>query len=287
MDRQTASTPVKALVVVTYLAMIVTNALANALPINGRTTGAVSDAYPNLFAPAGLTFAIWGVIYFLLGAHVLYQLGLFHDAAPAGRPGDAYGPAVRGRAALLERVGVLFSLSSIANTAWILSWHYDLIGLSVLLLATMLVLLVLITRSNRAAALSPRDKAFVRLPFSVYFGWLTVATIANVTVWLVSIGWSGFGIAEPTWAVAIIAVGAAIGATVILRDRDVAYGLVLVWAYLGIWIKHTSAAGFDGAHPVVSATALIGIAAFLVAGALVLLRRRSRGDRVRPEAGLS
>lgn len=287
MDRQTASTPVKALVVVTYLVMIVTNALANALPINGRTTGAVSDAYPNLFAPAGLTFAIWGVIYFLLGAHVLYQLGLFHDATPTGTAGDAGRPAARGRGALLERVGVLFSLSSLANAAWILSWHYDLIGQSVLLLATMLALLIVITRTTLAAGLSRRDSAFVRLPFSVYFGWLTVATIANITVWLVSIGWDGFGIAESTWAVAIIAVGAVIGTAVILRDRDVAYGLVLVWAYLGIWIKHTSQSGFDGAHPVVSATALVGIAAFLVAGVVVVLRRRSARGQVRQEPGVS
>ena len=262
--RSTAGTPVKVLVVVTYVVMIAMNALANALPINGRTTGGVSDAYQNLFAPAGLTFAIWGVIYLLLGAHVLYQLGLFQDAErDAGR-----------RTALLERVGVLFSLSSLANAAWILTWHYDFIGLSTLLLATMLVLLILITRTILGAELSSRDRAFVRLPFSVYFGWITVATIANITVWLVSTGWDGFGLSDSTWAMVIVAVGAVIGTAVILHDRDIAYGLVLVWAYLGIWIKHTSASGFDGAYPAVSATALAGIAVFLVAGVVVLLRRR-------------
>jgi hypothetical protein len=243
--------------------------LANALPINGRTTGGVSDAYQNLFAPAGVTFAIWGVIYLLLGAHVLYQLGLFHS------PDDKGGDRESRRVALLERVGVLFSLSSLANVAWILSWHYDLILVSTLLLSTMLVLLILITRTILAAELSPRDRAFVQIPFSVYFGWITVATIANVTVWLVSIGWDGSGIAESTWAVAIIAVGGVIGTAVILRDSDIAYGLVLVWAYLGIWIKHTSNNGFNGAYPAVSATALVGIAVFIVAGAVAILRRRA------------
>lgn len=262
MERQTASTPIKALVALTYVAMIAVNALANLLPINGRTTGGVSDAYGNLFAPAGLTFSIWGVIYLLLGIHVLYQLGLFRAPGVPGAP-----------VALLERVGVLFSLTSLANMAWILSWHYDLIGLSTVLLATMLGLLIWLTRAVIGAGLSRREQAFVRLPFSVYFGWITVATIANITVWLVSVGWDGFGIAEPVWAVAIIAVGAVIGTTVVVRDRDVAYGLVLVWAYLGIWIKHTSEAGFDGAYPAVSTTALVGIAAFVLAGALVLLRR--------------
>lgn len=278
MTNQTAGPPVKVVVVVTYLVMITVNALANIIPINGRNTGEVSDSYENLFAPAGLTFSIWGVIYLLLGAHVLYQLGLFHGpeldagARLAGDAGRGVGTA-SSRAALLTRVGVLFSLSSVANTAWILTWHYDFILVSTILLATMLVLLILITRVILRTELSTRDRLLVRLPFSVYFGWITVATIANITVWLVSIGWDGFGISETLWAVFIIAVGAAIGTTVILRDRDVAYGLVLIWAYLGIWIKHTSDSGFDGAYPAVIVTALAGIVAFAAAGALVLLRR--------------
>ena len=272
MKVQTARTPVKALVVATYVAMIAMNVLANVLPINGRTTGAVSDAYPNLFAPAGLTFAIWGVIYLLLGAHLLYQLGVLHGTNADLRVAETLGGLPR-RAAM-ERVGVLFSVSSLVNVAWILSWHYDFILLSTVLLATMLVLLVLITRTIHGEELSPRDRVFVRLPFSVYFGWLTVATIANITVWLVSVRWDGFGIAASTWATVIIAVGAAIGTAVIVRDRDIAYGIVLIWAYLGIWIKHTSSSGFRSAYPAVSATALAGIAAFIVAGAAVTLQRK-------------
>lgn len=266
MHAQTASTRVKVLVAVTYVVMIAMNALANALPINGRTTGEVSDAYQNLFAPAGLTFSVWGVIYLLLAAHVLYQLGLFHR-----RDDDS-----EHRAHLLQRVGVLFSLSSLVNASWILTWHYDLIGLSTLLLVALLVLLIMITRTLLRADLSARDRLLARLPFSVYFGWITVATIANITVWLVSLGWEGGGIAESTWAVTIIAVGAVIGTTVILRDRDIAYGLVLVWAYLGIWIKHTSASGFDGAYPMVWITALVGMALFVAAGLVVLVRPRTR-----------
>lgn len=270
MPRQTASTPVKVLVVVTYLVMIATNALANALPINGRTTGEISDSYQNLFAPAGLTFSIWGVIYLLLAGHVLYQLGLFHGRA--GERDDERSPGV------LQRVGLLFSASSLVNAAWIVTWHYDLIGVSVLLLVTLLVLLILITRLTLRASLSAREQVLVRLPFSVYFGWLTVATIANITVWLVSIGWDGFGIPEPIWAVVILAVGSLIGAAVILHDRDLAYGLVLVWAYLGIWIKHTSPEGFGGQYPIVSTTALLGIAVVLVAGAVAVLRLRKGAD---------
>ena len=92
---------------------------------------------------------------------------------------------------------MLFSVSSLVNVAWIFSWHYDLILVSTLLLATMLVLLILITRTIMGAELSTLDRLFVRLPFSVYFGWITVATIANVTVRLVSIGWTASGLPNP------------------------------------------------------------------------------------------
>lgn len=259
--QKTASAPIRVLVLVTYLAMIAANVLANALPINGRTTAEVSDSYANLFAPAGITFSIWGVIYLLLGAHVLYQLGAF---AADPRP----------QAALMTRVGILFSVSSLVNAAWIVTWHYDQILLSTLLLATMLVLLIVITRTIRSADLTTRDQVLIQLPFSVYFGWITVATIANVTVWLVSIGWDGAGISEATWTVIILLVGTVIGTAVILRHRDLAYGLVLIWAYLGIWIKHTTDLG--GAYPAVSTTAVVGIVVFAAAAVLLLAPRRAR-----------
>lgn len=282
MHHQTVRPTIKALVAVTYVAMIATNALANVLPINGQTTGDISDSYPNLFAPAGITFSIWSVIYLLLGAHVLYQLGLFRARTEDGEhnAGDASGGG-RASGALLERIGVLFALSSLANTAWILTWHYEFILLSTVLLATMLVLLILITRASIGAGLTGRDWLLVRLPFSVYFGWVTVATIANITTWLVSIGWGGFGITESTWAVLIIAVGAIIGCAVTLRDKDIPYALVFIWAYLGIWIKHTSASGFDGKYPAVIITALAAIGAFVVAGAVVLLRSKARSKQQR------
>ena len=140
--------------------MIAVNALANILPVNGRNTGEISDSYENLFAPAGLTFSIWGVIYLLLGTHVLYQLGLFRGAELDDGPRLGGGARVGAdevspRADLLQRVGVLFSVSSLVNVAWIFSWHYDLILVSTLLLATMLVLLILITRTIMGGALHP------------------------------------------------------------------------------------------------------------------------------------
>jgi len=253
MDRTQNATTVKIVTVVTYLAMIIVNALANILPINGLQTGQVSDSYPNLFAPAGLTFAIWGLIYLLLAGYTLYQLGVFQkDRSP-------------GHAALLKRVSTLFSISSVANTAWIFAWHYRSIPLSMLLMLAILVCLMLINQATHREKLAPRESFFVRLPFSVYFGWITVATIANATTLLVDAGWDGFGISEPIWAIIIIAVGLIIGIATMLKKRDIAYGLVLIWAYTGILIKHTSAAGFAGQYTGVIAVVIISLVLLVVA----------------------
>ena len=176
-------TVLKALNTVFFVLMVLVNALANILPIGGVNTGQVSDSYPNLFAPAGITFTVWGVIYVLLALFILYQWGAFKGKSGAGM-----------EAAL--RIGPYFILSSAANIAWIFSWHYNIIPLSLALMIVILVTLIRAYQKINAGALSFKEKIFVRLPFSIYFGWITVATIANVTTLLVYLGWGGFGIGE-------------------------------------------------------------------------------------------
>ncbi|MCB0936046.1 MAG: tryptophan-rich sensory protein [Mycobacterium sp.] len=266
MAATTARGPIKVLVVVTYVAMVAVNFLANALPLNGRGTGEVSDAYPSLFTPAGLTFSIWGVIYLLLGLHVLHQLGLFRGERGADRD------------ALLNRVGVLFSISSLANTAWVFAWHYDIIPLSAVLIIAILVCLILITNTLRTAGLTGRERWLVGVPFSVYFGWTTVATIANITVLLVSLHWKGFGLSESMWATVIVVVGMVIGTATMLRNRDIAYGLVLIWAYLGILLRQTSATdGFGGRYLNIIVAVMVALVVFIVAEVAVM--RRGQADR--------
>jgi hypothetical protein len=261
MNEKKFSNFMKVITALTFVAMITVNALANILPINGQGTGQVSDSYPNLFAPAGITFAIWGVIYLLLLCFTLYALGLFQKDKKAVKAG------------LLREIGILFSLSSIANAIWIFSWHYHQIPLSMLLMTAILVCLIRINRAIKKEILTKREKLFIQIPFSVYFGWITVATIANAIALLVSLGWNGFGIAEATWAIIIIAVGAAIGFAAIVKNRDIAYGLVLIWAYIGIWIKHTSASGFSGQYPAVI-TAVIACTLLFSAAEVVLVIKR-------------
>ena len=255
---------VRALVTLTYLGMVAVNYLANALPLNGRRTGDVSGAYPSLFTPAGVTFSIWGVIYLLLGAHVLYQLGLFSDRADT----DA-------EAGLLNRVGVLFAVSSILNTAWIFAWHYDLIPLSAVLLVAILACLALIVTTVRRANLTGRQRWFISVPFSVYFGWTTVAVVSNITVLLVYWNWNRFGVAESLWAVIIVLVAMAIGTLTMLRNRDVAYGLVLIWAFVGILIRQTT--DLAGRYPGIIAAAVASLAVFLIAEVWIIRQRKLTG----------
>jgi hypothetical protein len=241
---------IKILAGVTYVAMVIVNFLANTLPINNRSTGAISDAYPNLFAPAGLTFSIWGLIYLLLAGYLLYQFLPFKREENKKNEG------------LFMKINVLFIATSVANISWIFAWHYDFIGLSVLIMSVLLALLIGITDILRAEQLNVWDKIFIQTPFSVYFGWITVAAIANVTVFLVSTGWKGFGIPDHVWTSIILLVGALIGSLRLYKDKNVAYGLVLIWAYLGILLKHLSESGFEGQYPIVIATTVICLAVY-------------------------
>jgi hypothetical protein len=240
----------KILAALGFIGTIVVNYLANALPINGVTTGEASDANGNLFAPAGITFSIWGLIYLLLLGYTIYQFGVGRKNAHPER------------AKMIATINTYFLITSIANISWIFAWHYGVLWLSVLLMLTLLYFLIKIADVVNKQSFSSRDNLFIRLPFSVYFGWITVATIANITAFLVSIGWNGFGISEPVWTCIILLVGAAIGIWRMREDKNSAYGLVLVWAYGGILYKHLSTSGFDGSYPFVIATTVLSVIVF-------------------------
>lgn len=225
-------------VLVAYVAMVFTNYLAVALPLAGRSTGAISDNYPNIFAPAGYAFSIWGFIYTMLGIYVIYQFWRKDDD-------------------LIRKINSLFIVNALLNASWIFAWHYDLIWLSLIIMVGLLATLIKIADIFKGKSLSKKESWLIRLPFSVYFGWITVATIANATVFLVYIGWGKFGLSEAFWTVLVLLVGALIGSWRMIKDRFAPYGLVLIWAYGAILYKHLSSANFAGKYPsVIWATVL-------------------------------
>jgi hypothetical protein len=251
---------IKIFVAISYLAMIIINFLANALPINNITTGEISDMYPNLFTPAGFTFSIWGLIYILLGAYVLYQLGLFGKE--------------KRRDKIINKIGVYFIISSIANIAWIFSWHYQIVWLSLVFMLVILFSLIKIATTLGLKKLNKKEYFFLVLPFSIYFGWITVATIANVTVFLISLNWDGFGIAPQTWTIAILLIGALIGILRTFKDKSVAYLAVFIWAYFGILVKHVSEEGFAYQYPSIIGALLVCILFFIII--IVTLKKSSK-----------
>lgn len=212
--------------VVSVIVALTVNILASALPLNGQNTGEISDRFEVFFVPAGYVFAIWGLIYIGWIAFTVFQL----------QPSQKESPRLR-------RLGYLFALSNLANAAWLFCWHYNLFGLSVLVMLALLGLLIasyLRLKVNRIVV-SRVEYWSVDVLFSVYLGWITVATVANITDWLYIIGWDGFGISPQVWAVIMLAVASLLGLAMALTRNDVGYLSVLVWAFIGIAVKQAPA----------------------------------------------
>lgn len=252
-----------------YAATVAINAAANALPINGQSTASISDRFDVLVIPAGYVFAIWGLIYLLLGAFSI-------DQARSSRATDP----------TLRRLGWLPALSGVLNTTWLLLFHYEVFILTV---PVMVALLVTLIRIN-AITFADRDRLVglarwtVRLPFSVYLGWITVATIANVAQSLDAVGFDAFGVDPPLVASGVLLFGLAIALTYVWRFSDSAFGCVIVWAYVGIAVR-------EAATPIVPVVASLGaaIVAALVVWTVARTRPPAAGSMlgVLPTAGLA
>ncbi|MEM9304103.1 MAG: tryptophan-rich sensory protein [Pseudomonadota bacterium] len=203
---------------VAFTLVIVMNALANALPLNGQTTGQVSASYRSLFTPAGFTFGIWGIIYLALLAFIVYQF------LPRQRTSG-----------LLRRITPWFLLSCVANALWIVAWHWEQIALSLALMLVLLFALLAILRQFEAPdAKTPGARVFVVLPFSIYGGWITLATIANFSALQTAWGWNDLGMTAVTWTQLKLAAAALVAAWVALGVRNVPFVLVVAWAAHGI-----------------------------------------------------
>lgn len=236
---------------VTVIIALTVNILASALPLNGQNTGEISDRFQVYFVPAGYVFAIWFFIFVGWIVFAIYQF----------LPAQKENPRLR-------RLGYVFAISNIANAGWLFAWHYNFFGLSVLIMLTLLGLLIAsyLRLDVNGSSVAGAERWSVDIPFSVYLGWITVATVANVTDWLYLVKWNGFGIAAPTWAIIMIAVASLLGLLMALTRKDAAYLFVLVWSFVGIAVKQTPA-------PNVVLSAWIG-AALMFGFAIYSLARR-------------
>lgn len=221
--------------------VIVINYLSNALPFNGQTTSEIANRLNVLFTPAGYVFSIWGLIYFLLAIWVFRQL-----------------PIARRDLAVYTNGTPLFILSCFLNSFWLFLWHYEYFILSVVIMIALLLTLIVLYSRVKAVATSYSDL----LPFSIYLGWISVATIANISYVLVEIGWDRFGLSDSFWAIAMLFIATLLAAIFRLREKDVVYPLVFVWAFIGIGIKNLSEYPFIAYAAFFFATVVFVIALF-------------------------
>ena len=249
------STPLKWINVIAFALTVLVNGLVGSTTIlGGKLTAEISDANPTLITPAGYVFSIWGIIYVLLGIFVVFQ------ALPSQTEKEYH-----------KRVGWLFALSGLLNIVWLFLWQFEYLSLSVvvmfLLLATLIAIYLRLNIGRSKVAM--REKLAVHVPFSVYLGWITIASIADVSVTLVSVKWDGFGISQETWATLIIVIALLITLLVVATRKDVAYGLVIIWALVGIAVKQS---GNQNIVTIAETSAII--VAIALAASIVLPRLR-------------
>jgi benzodiazapine receptor len=244
--------------IIAFALTVIVNGLAGSTTLlGGVNTAEISDANPTLITPAGYVFSIWGIIYILLAVFVIFQ------ALPSQKEKE-----------YTKKIGWLFVLSSVLNIIWLFLWQYEILGVSVVLMFLLLITLIAIyLRLNIGkSTVTLREKLTVHVPFSVYLGWITIASIANVAVFLVSENWDGFGISPETWATLIIIVALVITLLVLATRKDIAYSLVVVWAFVGIAVKQS------GNQSIVTLTEASAIIVLLSLAAVILFSRFRKGN---------
>lgn len=236
------------LLVATALTLVI-NYLSTALPLFGNSNKEVSDSLPNAFTPAGLTFAVWGPIFLGLLVFSVYQ------ALPGQR-----GPR-------LDRLAWPFLLANVLNVAWLLAFQSLNYGPSVLIMLALLVSLIVLYLRVRGLRPLGAEPLTLGLPVSLYLGWISVATIANVTAFLVSRGVTASlaGLSAQVWSALLVVIAALIGVFFLVRFRDSAFAAVLLWAFYGVYVARPDVT------PVVIGVAVA--AALVLVGALLTARR--------------
>lgn len=247
-----------------FVVMVVVNFLANLLPLGIGTTAEISNMYPSLFTPAGYTFSIWGLIYILLAIFVAYSWG---------KNGED----------ITEKIGPYFAISCILNSAWIFFWHYNNMLLSEILIFCLLISLLMVQRQYSTIYNVKKTEKLIGIAFDIYTGWIIAASIANTSVLLVSLGWKGMGLSPVVWTCIILIVGAAIGSLPSIINYNSFSTLAVMWAYVGILVKHMSTNELNGQYPIIVSFCISGIiimALVLVYYVFVRSHERNTWDRL-------
>ena len=208
-------------VIIITIVTLTMNSLATTLPLNNKTTAELSDSFLIRFVPAGYVFSVWGIIYIGLIAFTVWQ------ALPKNREDSR-----------MRTIGWWFVLGSIANTLWLVFWHYQHVAITLPIMLVLLATLIYTASVlQKIPATSRAERLCVDLPFSIYMGWISVATVVTASVVLFD---NGFAVADDTailWAVGLVCVAAVLAFAQRFLRRDTAYGMVIAWALYGVAVK--------------------------------------------------
>ncbi len=243
----------KLIAILSLTGLIFFNALATLLSVNNNESEKLSDKYPNLLAPSESILVIWIFIFLGLWGYVIYQFS-----------------TMRGQESLiseltLTRINIYFIINTVLSVLWTFAWAFEAIWLTVPLIIGILYTLIRITGYIASDNLALRDKLFIGAPFSLYFGWVTYATVANIMTWLVSMNWDGFGLRLTVWAAVMLILTSVFTITMMYRRVDWIYGAAVVWAFMGILLNHLSPNGWDGTYPSIIVALTIIVTVLLVA----------------------
>jgi hypothetical protein len=245
--------------VLALIAMFYVTYLSLALPLGGRTTKELSDLYASFFTPSGFTFMIWNLIYLGLIANVV---GQFFSKSHTGHE----------RADYTRKIGWLFIASCILNASWLFAWHYNLIWLSLIIMISLLIVLIRIYQKLEIGShqVSSSVKWLVQIPFQIYLGWISVATVANFSAFLISSGLVLTNGLQQIISLCMMAVVFFIAFKMRRERGDFVYPLVISWALIGIGMKYLNDARED---------IWIGLAALIIAAIIfimnVIVRKRN------------
>lgn len=240
-----------------FIVTLVVNTLGAIGIINGLSQKEISDMYVTLITPSPATFSIWSIIYSLLIISVIVMIV---------RKNDTYVQRS------IDQISVLFRISCVLNIAWIVTFSYVLIELSVLFILAFVITLAMICL--KLMKIQEEKRWLLPLSFGIYTGWLFIATVVNIAAGLVKLEWNGFGLAGDVWAIIILSIAVILIILVLIKIRNAAFPLPVAWAYFGIYQFLRAPAGFKGEFGLLQTIALVGMAVLIVVAAIQFYRNQ-------------
>lgn len=253
---------IKFLVIISFIFMIFINAISFLVPVHGRTMLEISFSYPILYAPADYAHSIWGVIYISLFAFIIYQSGLIRKQV------------INEGSEILYSARLVFITTCLLNSSWLLAWLYDYLAMCVMIIFIMLLTLKIYSQMLSEEKLSTQEKIYIRMPFSIYYAWILITTVSTILIMLGSIRWNGWGLSDELWVVIDLLIVSIATCYRSLKNKDIIFGLTILWSYIGILVRHISQNMFAGAYPSIIITTLVGIIMLSICVAYLLFYKK-------------